>query len=187
EPGAKPELTLQLGNTIFKAHILEATSRKPLPMHGSKVRLAGVYQVLTDDLRAPRSFQIVVPSDENLQVTNQPSLWTLQHTMLLVGTLAVTACIALLWVLLLRRKVSEQTTTLQQSEIKFRSLVEQSLVGVYVIQDGRFVYANPRMAEIYGYSVEEFTAPTFTIRQTITDEDWPNVETQIRRRMTGEI
>lgn len=180
-------LPLQIGNTIFKARILSLTPDKRLPARGSVVHVAGVYQVLTDDLRAPRSFQIVVPSDGNLEIINRPSLWTLRHTMLIVGTLAVVAGLALLWVLLLRRKVTEQTAILQQSEMKFRSLVEQSLVGVYVIQDGRFAYANPRMAEIYGYSVEELTSPSFTVRQTVFDGDWPMVESQLKQRMSGEI
>ncbi len=107
--------------------------------------------------------------------------------MFTVGTLIVVACLALLWVLVLRRKVAEQAAIWQQSETKFRSLVEQSLVGVYVIQDGRFVYANPRMAEIFGYSIEELTSPTLTLRQLIVDEDWPKVEEQTNRRMSGEI
>jgi len=86
------------------------------------------------------------------------SSWTFQYTMIVIGVLAVVAGCALLWGLLLRRKVAEQTAIWQQGEAKFRSLVEQSLVGVYVIQDGRFVYSNPRMANIFGYSIEEMTA-----------------------------
>ena len=189
DPETDPDalMELQIGNTIFKAHLLSVSPEKALPIRGSLVRLTGVYQILTDDMRAPRSFQITVPSDNNLRVLNRPTLWTLQHTMWIVGTLAVTACLALLWVLLLRRKVAERTTIWQQSESKFRSLVEQSLVGVYVIQDGRFVYANPRMAEIYGYSVEELTGPSLNIKQTVADADWPIVEDQIRRRLAGEI
>src|SRR5256885_595913 len=31
---------------------------------------------------------------------------------------------------------------------KFRTLVEQSIVGIYVIQDDRFTYVNPKMTEI---------------------------------------
>jgi len=115
------------------------------------------------------------------------SSWTLQHTMIVIGTLAVIACLALLWVLLLRRKVAEQSAIWQQSESKFRSLVEQSLVGVYVIQEGRFIYVNPRMANIFGYSIEEMTSAKVTLREIIHDEDWPIVEKQIQRRMTGEI
>ncbi|HWD92789.1 MAG TPA: PAS domain S-box protein [Verrucomicrobiae bacterium] len=115
------------------------------------------------------------------------SHWTFEHTLLLVGALVVVAGAALLWVLLLRRKVAEQTAILQQSETKFRSLVEQSLVGVYVIQDDRFVYTNPRMAEIHGYSVEEITAPSFTVRQMVAEADWPMVDNHIKRRLNGEI
>ena len=34
----------------------------------------------------------------------------------------------------------------------YRMLVERSLVGVYVIQDERLVYANEKFAELFGYS-----------------------------------
>ncbi len=40
---------------------------------------------------------------------------------------------------------------LQQSETKFKSLVEESLVGVYIVQDQKFSYVNPRFCEIFGY------------------------------------
>lgn len=48
------------------------------------------------------------------------------------------------------RKQAEQV--LAESEQRFRSLVEQPLAGIYIIQDGRFVYVNPRLAEIAGYA-----------------------------------
>ena len=58
-------------------------------------------------------------------------------------------------------------TSLREAEEKYRTLVEGSLAGVYIIQDDRFVYVNPRMAELFGYPPEEmigrpaidFTAP----------------------------
>jgi len=37
------------------------------------------------------------------------------------------------------------------AELKFRSLVEQSLVGVFMIKGERIAYANPRVNEIFGY------------------------------------
>ena len=187
EMDREPVVPLQIGDMIFKARILAPGAGNSLPARSSLVRVAGVYQVLTDDLRAPRSFQIIVPSGRDVQIMKSPSLWNLERTLVTVGTLALVAGLALLWVLLLRRKVAEQTAILQQSELKFRSLVEQSLVGVYVLQDGRFVYANPRMADIYGYSVEELASPGFSLRQTVVDADWPVVEEQIQRRMSGEI
>ena len=40
---------------------------------------------------------------------------------------------------------------LRQSETRFRGLVEQSLVGIYILRDGKFLYVNPKLAEIFGY------------------------------------
>jgi len=42
-----------------------------------------------------------------------------------------------------------------EAEEKFRNLVEQSLVGVCIIQDGRFAYVNPKFAELTGYTETE--------------------------------
>lgn len=50
------------------------------------------------------------------------------------------------------RKAIEES--LLDSEIKFRNIVERSLAGVYMIQDDRFVYVNPKFAKIHGYTVD---------------------------------
>ncbi len=53
-----------------------------------------------------------------------------------------------------QRKLAEQD--LRDAEEQFRGLVEQSFVGIYIIQDGRFTYVNPRCADIIGHgSVNE--------------------------------
>ena len=44
---------------------------------------------------------------------------------------------------------------LKESEGKFRSLAEQSLVGTYIIQDNTLKYVNLRFAEMFGYRPEE--------------------------------
>ncbi|MBF0456697.1 MAG: PAS domain S-box protein [Nitrospirae bacterium] len=44
---------------------------------------------------------------------------------------------------------------IQESENMFRCLVEKSLSGIYIIRDKRFVYVNPRFAEIFGYGRPE--------------------------------
>ncbi len=189
DPETYPDLVLplQIGNSIFKARVLAPVDEKHLPARGGTVHLVGVYQILADDVRSARAFQVVVASGNNIEITVHPPILSFHHAMLSIGTLAVLSGVAMLWVLVLRRRVAEQTHSLQESELKFRSLVEQSLVGVYVIQDGRFVYANPRLAEIYGYSVEEITSPKMMTRETVFEEDWPLVEGQIKRRMEGEV
>ncbi len=51
------------------------------------------------------------------------------------------------------RKVAENK--LKESEQRFRVLSEASTVGVYLIQDRKLRYINPRFCEISGYSKEE--------------------------------
>ena len=44
---------------------------------------------------------------------------------------------------------------LRAAEAKFRGLVEQSLMGVYILQNERLVYLNPKAAELLGYTQQE--------------------------------
>ncbi|MEO8683041.1 MAG: PAS domain S-box protein, partial [Vicinamibacterales bacterium] len=44
---------------------------------------------------------------------------------------------------------------LRAAEAKYRALVEQSLVGVYILQSDRLVYVNPKAADIIGYTQQE--------------------------------
>jgi len=44
---------------------------------------------------------------------------------------------------------------LRAAEAKYRGLVEQSLVGVYILQNDRLVYVNPKGADILGYTQQE--------------------------------
>jgi PAS domain S-box-containing protein len=61
-------------------------------------------------------------------------------------------------VYIVAKDISQRKKTelaLKAAETRFRSIVEQSLVGVYIIGDGKFLYVNPKLAEIFGYSQEE--------------------------------
>ncbi|WP_230370621.1 PAS domain-containing protein [Paludibacterium denitrificans] len=44
---------------------------------------------------------------------------------------------------------------LRDSEQRFRNMVEQTVSGMYVRRDGRFIYVNPRYCEITGWSADE--------------------------------
>jgi PAS domain S-box-containing protein len=58
----------------------------------------------------------------------------------------------------LRAEINERwqaEEALRESEKKYSRLVESSLTGIYIVQDGKVVFANQRFAEIYGYSREE--------------------------------
>ena len=180
-------LTLQTGDRIFEVHCL-----MPLPPRVKKLepdsllRIVGVYRVLADDARVPRSFQVTVTSPDQIEILAEPSWWTFKHTANVIGAMTLVTLVAALWVLMLRRKVREQTASLQESERQFRSLVEQSLVGVYFVQDGNFIYVNPRMAAIFGYTPEELVQ-SVSVESLIVSEDLPMVREQVRRRIDDEI
>jgi PAS domain S-box-containing protein len=44
---------------------------------------------------------------------------------------------------------------LRESEEKYRTLIESSLTGIFIHQDGKYVFVNNRFAEIHGYTPEE--------------------------------
>ncbi len=83
-----------------------------------------------------------------------------------------------------RRKQAQEA--LEESENEFRSLAEKSLVGIYLFQDGVFKYVNPKLAEIFGYTVEELIDKKGPQDLTLP-EDWLIVEENTRRRISGEI
>ena len=43
----------------------------------------------------------------------------------------------------------------QESELKYRTVVEEASDGIYIIQEGRFVYGNDAFCDILGYTREE--------------------------------
>jgi PAS domain S-box-containing protein len=73
-----------------------------------------------------------------------------------------------------------------ESEIVFKNLAEQSFVGVYISQDGKFQYANPRMAEIFGYGLDDFIGKLGP-ENVIHPADWPEIKERSKKRLVGEV
>jgi PAS domain S-box-containing protein len=69
---------------------------------------------------------------------------------------------------------------LLDSEQRFRGLVEQALAGIYIIQDGRLVYVNPRAAEILGYDSMDDLAGR-ELLQFVAEADRGKVVESMRR------
>ena len=64
---------------------------------------------------------------------------------------------------------------LEESENKFRDLVEKAMVGVYLVQQGVFQYVNAKFADIHGYDDPEMMRG-LDVRTTILPEDLPLME-----------
>jgi len=79
------------------------------------------------------------------------------------------------------RKREEQKR--QESQSRYRALVEQTFVGVCIVQDGSIVYANPKMAEISGYTLEEQTA-LLSFLDLVAEEDRQVMSQRLQRYLT---
>jgi len=83
-----------------------------------------------------------------------------------------------------RQKENEHK--LFESEEKYRSLVEDSLVGVYIVQDGLFPFVNRRFGEIFGYPPREIIG-TMHVQDLVVPEEREKVIENIRKRISGEV
>jgi PAS domain S-box-containing protein len=73
---------------------------------------------------------------------------------------------------------------LEESEKRFRDLVENSLTCISIIQNNHIVYKNPEYERLFGSSNNSFILPDF---ENIHPEDVSAVETAINRFLEGDI
>jgi diguanylate cyclase (GGDEF)-like protein/PAS domain S-box-containing protein len=69
---------------------------------------------------------------------------------------------------------------LQQSEMRYRTLVEHSQAGVYMMLDDRYTYVNHAFAAMFGYSESELIGADF--RVLVPPESSKQQETRYRRQ-----
>jgi PAS domain S-box-containing protein len=87
------------------------------------------------------------------------------------------------------RDITERRSTeeaLRIAEAKYRGLVEQSLMGVYILQNGRLVYLNPKAADLLGYSQQELLDEqnAFTF---VHEQDRAHLVEQLSRLGSGDV
>lgn len=66
-------------------------------------------------------------------------------------------------------------------------VVDQSLAGIYLIQDGRFTYANQGAADIFGYASPAEFISEGQVGKHVAPEDRALVARNIRRRAEGDV
>ncbi|RMG68703.1 MAG: PAS domain S-box protein, partial [Calditrichaeota bacterium] len=87
----------------------------------------------------------------------------------------------------LEKELAERVQTqqaLEESELKYRTLIEHSNDAIYVIQDNRFVLVNKRFSELFGFQPEEVLGRDF--RQFIAPESQAAIEERMHRRQSGQ-
>ncbi|MEW5770079.1 MAG: PAS domain S-box protein [Pseudomonadota bacterium] len=84
-----------------------------------------------------------------------------------------------------KRKRAE--AAVHESEARYRALVEQSLAGIYIIQDGRFRFVNRGFAAIFGYDSPDEILERVPFTDLVAPGDRARVAENVRRRVEGEV
>ncbi len=86
-----------------------------------------------------------------------------------------------------KRKKAEQIV--KESEEKFRTIAEQSFMGIIILQDEKLKYVNEAGAKIFDYSVEEVMnwSKNYMVEKCIHPEDLPILREKRELRRRGEF
>ena len=86
----------------------------------------------------------------------------------------------------LEKKVQERTKELRESEEKFRTITENSLMGVAIVQDNKVKYVNQQFATLAGYNVDELKEfSPMDIFQSLHPDDRKLVMEQLKKKQQG--
>lgn len=69
--------------------------------------------------------------------------------------------------------IAEDITTrkrVEEAEEQYRILAEDALIGVCLVQDGKLVYVNPRVAEMFGYTQPEMLSLDDIMEMVLPDD-----------------
>ena len=85
--------------------------------NGSVVQVTGICVVhaeLTRDQLKPTQFQVLLRAGNDVRILQRSSWWTLRRALAAVGLMIFLVAAGIAWVLLLRRKVKQQTASLER-------------------------------------------------------------------------
>jgi PAS domain S-box-containing protein len=109
-------LMLQAGDRLFEARI----DRQGLPPleKGSLLRVTGITSIQTYESQQtvlPRTFSIVLRSPDDIVVLRPGPWWTPARTFRMLGLVCAVVALAFAWIVVLRRRVRQQTAELRGS------------------------------------------------------------------------
>ncbi|MBI9070973.1 MAG: ABC transporter substrate-binding protein [Melioribacteraceae bacterium] len=90
----------------------------------------------------------------------------------------------LLWVIQLRKMVNSRTKELQESEKKYRTVIENASDGIFIHQNGVLVLVNKSACEMAGYKIDELIGKS--IFDLLEKDEIAKIEENYKRRLAGE-
>jgi PAS domain S-box-containing protein len=164
-------LTLQNQDVVFAARLTGRYSLSDIAnvQENSLVTITGVCLIQVDETGLPRSFEILLRSPNDIHVISRPSWLTRSLALKTAAALLAAACLALLWIVLLRSRVKSQTAIIEQQlkkeaalEERLRELVEHATDMVCIVDEaGALLHLNYGMERLIGYSRQELMKKNF--------------------------
>lgn len=84
----------------------------------------------------------------------------------------------------LERALLDRAARLREADSRFRALVEQSIAGIYTVQDGLWTYVNPRLCDMLGYEARDLVGRATA--DFVLEEDLERLQERRRRAHAGE-
>ena len=121
------QLTLAMlsGNVVFNAEVPAPRSGAHIELErGSRLRLTGISVARADNvLKRPTGFKLLLRTPADLKVVARPSWWTLGRLMTALTALAAVLALIIVWVVVLGRRVREQTDIIR-GQIQREAMLE---------------------------------------------------------------
>jgi signal transduction histidine kinase/CheY-like chemotaxis protein len=110
-------MVLQAGDRLFNARLDHG--RLPALNPGSLLRITGISALQVDDtqqLLEPVGFSMLIRSPGDIVVLKDAPWWTAERTLKLTGALVALGLLAMAWIVVLRRRVRQQTADLRKAK-----------------------------------------------------------------------
>jgi PAS domain S-box-containing protein len=164
--GVEPTLAILSGNTLFAAVLPRTMTGGAVPhlSEGSTVRITGICSVQVDAQQValgegvlrPASFRILLRSSSDVVTIEQAPWWNRERSLAALAVVVVVAMSVFAWVVLLRKRVGEQTRAIALEKERYRSLVDHAPDIVFASDlDGNLTSVNPAAELLLGYTQEE--------------------------------
>ena len=178
-------LTLRDKDKLFTAELRDTSGGEAWHITpGSKIRVTGVCHVMgMPAAGAVLPYTLWMRSPADLAILKAPSWWTLERATIATAGLVSAIALGLIWLWLLRRKVSRQTSIIRGQlqletalEERYRDLFENSTDQVFTVDtNGCFTAMNQAAKQTFGckdgetccWTLYDFVAPDH--RQGIKD------------------
>ncbi len=126
--GSRETLWLEAGGTTFQADLAGMERLAPLE-RGALVRLTGVSSISvegSEERRTPQGFRLLLRSPADVVIV-RPAPWlTVGRTLQISAVLALGGLLASVWILVLRRRVNQQTAVISSKLAREEELKQQA-------------------------------------------------------------